>query len=235
MLLNQKTHSIKTLKQSLGTTGRLDAEYYQEKYGRLEVCLKSYSYGVVPLKDLVREYSSGFAFKSTDYLEQQQPNAIMLIRINNIKRNALDTQNVIYLPAQAKELSPKDKLKEGDLLISMSGSIGLACVVHTEIEAMLNQRILKIRVKNFIPEVLALYLNSVMGRLQFERIGTGGVQTNLSYADMQNILVPKIPTPTQEHIAKQLQTSFTLRAQAKEELQKAKAKLEHALTGGGGG
>ncbi|GMB91956.1 restriction endonuclease subunit S [Helicobacter ailurogastricus] len=230
-----KEHQIKSLKESFLSTGRLDAEFYQSKYEHLETCLREYVNGVVPLKDLVHEYSSGFAFKSVDYLEQQQPNALMLIRINNIKRNTLDTQNVIYLPAQAKELSPKDKLQKGDLLISMSGSIGLACVVHTEIEAMLNQRILKIRVKNFIPEVLALYLNSVMGRLQFERIGTGGVQTNLSYADMQNIFVPKIPLNIQEQIAALLQESLKHREQAKVLLTQAKAGAEHALTGGGGG
>ncbi|WP_104741929.1 restriction endonuclease subunit S [Helicobacter ailurogastricus] len=230
-----KEHQIKSLKESFLSTGRLDAEFYQSKYEHLETCLREYVNGVVPLKDLVHEYSSGFAFKSVDYLDQQQPNALMLIRINNIKRNTLDTQNVIYLPAQAKELSPKDKLQKGDLLISMSGSIGLACVVHTEIEAMLNQRILKIRVKNFIPEVLALYLNSVMGRLQFERIGTGGVQTNLSYADMQNIFVPKIPLNVQEQIAALLQESLKHREQAKVLLTQAKARAEHALTGGGGG
>ncbi|MFC3848302.1 restriction endonuclease subunit S [Helicobacter baculiformis] len=225
-----KEHQIKSLKESFLSTGRLDAEFYQSKYEHLETCLREYVNGVVPLKDLVHEYSSGFAFKSVDYLDQQQSNALMLIRINNIKRNTLDTQNVIYLPAQAKELSPKDKLQKGDLLISMSGSIGLACVVHTEIEAMLNQRILKIRVKNFIPEVLALYLNSVMGRLQFERIGTGGVQTNLSYADMQNIFVPKIPLNVQEQIATLLQESLKHRQEAKSLLVQARAEVEGALS-----
>ncbi|WP_162982250.1 restriction endonuclease subunit S [Helicobacter labacensis] len=235
LLLNQKNYSIKTLQQSLRASGRLDAEYYQEKYEKLETHLKGYANGVIRLKDLVREYSSGFAFKSEDYLEQRQPDSLMLIRINNIKRDTLESHNVVYLPSYTKNLSPKDKLSKGDLLISMSGSVGLACVVLVEIEAMLNQRILKIKVKDFIPEVLALYLNSAMGRLQFEHIGTGGVQTNISYADIQNMLIPKIPLSTQEQIATHLQRSFKLRQEAKTQLDQAKLQTERALTGGGGG
>ncbi|MBX2019978.1 restriction endonuclease subunit S, partial [Campylobacter jejuni] len=98
--------------------------------------------------------------------------------------------------------------------------------------AMVNQRILKISIKNFNSDVLVLLLNSFICKMQFERIGTtGGVQTNLSSIDMQNILIPKIDSTTQEKIAKYIQESFNLRKKSKQLLDNAKIKVEEQIQG----
>ncbi|HHI9558219.1 TPA: restriction endonuclease subunit S [Campylobacter coli] len=235
-LLDSKTNiptnslniSIHTLKESFLKTGRLDSEYYQSKYEDIEKMIRSYKDGFCNLKDLVNDISSGFAFSSDDY---QDVGELVLIRINNIKNATLDLSNVIYLKNEAYNLSPKDKIKKGDILISMSGSIGLSCVVRDDISAMVNQRILKISIKNFNSDVLVLLLNSFICKMQFERIGTGGVQTNLSSIDMQNILIPKIDSTTQEKIAKYIQESFNLRKKSKQLLDNAKNKVEEQIQG----
>lgn len=235
-LLDSKTNnptkslniSIRTLKESFLKTGRLDSEYYQSKYEDIEKMIRSYKDGFCNLKDLVNDISSGFAFSSDDY---QDVGELVLIRINNIKNATLDLSNVIYLKNEAYNLSPKDKIKKGDILISMSGSIGLSCVVRDDISAMVNQRILKISIKNFNSDVLVLLLNSFICKMQFERIGTGGVQTNLSSIDMQNILIPKIDPTTQEKIAKYIQESFNLRKKSKQLLDNAKIKVEEQIQG----
>ncbi|EAL5459202.1 restriction endonuclease subunit S [Campylobacter coli] len=235
-LLDSKTNiptnslniSIRTLKESFLKTGRLDSEYYQSKYEDIEKMIRSYKDGFCNLKDLVNDISSGFAFSSDDY---QDVGELVLIRINNIKNATLDLSNVIYLKNEAYNLSPKDKIKKGDILISMSGSIGLSCVVRDDISAMVNQRILKISIKNFNSDVLVLLLNSFICKMQFERIGTGGVQTNLSSIDMQNIFIPKIDSTTQEKIAKYIQESFNLRKKSKQLLDNAKNKVEEQIQG----
>ncbi|EJG9949619.1 restriction endonuclease subunit S [Campylobacter coli] len=226
---NSPNISIHTLKESFLKTGRLDSEYYQSKYEDIEKMIRSYKDGFCNLKDLVNDISSGFAFSSDDY---QDVGELVLIRINNIKNATLDLSNVIYLKNEAYNLSPKDKIKKGDILISMSGSIGLSCVVRDDISAMVNQRILKISIKNFNSDVLVLLLNSFICKMQFERIGTtGGVQTNLSSIDMQNILIPKIDSTTQEKIAKYIQESFNLRKKSKQLLDNAKIKVEEQIQG----
>ena len=115
--------SIRTLSQSYGISGRLDSEYYQTKYDAIERKIKGYQGGYCKLRDLVFDYSGGFAFSSDDYLENGD---LALIRIANIKNADLDMSNAVYLKNSAKDLSPKDKVKQGDILISMSGSIGLS-------------------------------------------------------------------------------------------------------------
>lgn len=221
--------SVRSLSKSLHKSGRLDSEYYQSKYDLMENKIKDYKGGYCKLQNLVLNYSGGFAFSSDDYLENGD---LALIRINNIKNADLDMSNAVYLKKQCEKLSPKDKVKQGDILISMSGSIGLSCLIKENIEAMTNQRILKISIKDFSGDVLVLLLNSIFCKLQFERIGTGGVQTNISSNDILNILIPKINPATQEQIALKIQKSFTLRAKSKDLLQNAKMRLENAIENG---
>nr|MBP3724786.1 restriction endonuclease subunit S [Campylobacter sp.] len=218
--------SVRPLSQSLNATGRLDSEYYQQKYDEIEKVIKNYRGGYLKLKDLVVNRSGGYAFSSDSYLEKGN---LALIRINNIKNANLDLQNVVYLEDNAEYLSPKDKVHKNDILISMSGSIGLCCVVRDKINAMVNQRILKISVSNFEENVLCLIINSICCKLQLHRIGTGGVQTNISSDDILNILIPKIAQQTQTQIAEKIKQSFTLRKQANELLQQAKSKVEIAI------
>ncbi|WP_455939410.1 restriction endonuclease subunit S [Helicobacter fennelliae] len=218
--------SVRPLSKSLHKSGRLDSEYYQSKYDLMETKIKDYKGGYCKLQNLVLNYSGGFAFSSDDYLENGD---LALIRINNIKNANLDMSNAVYLKKQCEKLSPKDKVKQGDILISMSGSIGLSCLIKENIEAMTNQRILKISIKDFSGDVLVLLLNSIFCKLQFERIGTGGVQTNISSNDILNILIPKINPATQEQIALKIQKSFTLRAKSKDLLESAKIKVEQNI------
>lgn len=224
--------TIKTLKDSFFKTGRLDSEYYQAKYDLIEKRIKDYKNGYCKLKDLTAQYSGGFAFSSSDYLESGN---LILIRINNIRKDNLNIENSVYLKNDLDQISPKDKVKINDVLISMSGTIGLSCVVREEINAMINQRILKISTKGFNQSILVLILNSIFGKLQFERIGTGGVQTNISGTDILNILIPKIDPNIQTQIAQNIQKSFELRTQSKALLQEAKEKVELAISKGGGG
>ncbi|WP_104759268.1 restriction endonuclease subunit S [Helicobacter bizzozeronii] len=46
-----KEHSIKTLKESFLSTGRLDAEFYQHKYAQIEDLIKNYKGGVCTLTE----------------------------------------------------------------------------------------------------------------------------------------------------------------------------------------
>ena len=218
--------SVRTLKESLHATGRLDSEYYQIKYDEIEKVIKNYRGGYLKLKDIVVNRSGGYAFSSDSYLEKGN---LALIRINNIKNADLDLQNIVYLPDGAELLSPKDKICKNDILVSMSGSIGLCCVVRDEIKAMVNQRILKISVSNFEENVLCLLINSILCNLQLQRIGTGGVQTNISGDDILNIIIPKINLQIQTQIAEKIKQSFALRAKANELLQSAKTKVETAI------
>ena len=74
-----------------------------------------------------------------------------------------------------------------------------------------------------------LLLNSIIGSYQLERIGTGGVQTNISYKDIKNIIIPILPKPIQQKISELVKKSHESRKKVKELLEEAKRKVEELI------
>ncbi len=218
--------NIKSFKDSFLATGRLDAEYYQKKYEDIEKAIKSYKNGWSVLDEFIGNYSTGFPYKSETYVDEK---GIPLIRINNIKNGYLDLENSAKIPESDLSLSPKDIAKENDILISMSGTIGNSCKIPKGVTAVINQRIMRITPKNYNVDVLPLLINSIIGKFQLERIGTGGVQTNISSSDIRKILIPIIPNDKQQKIADLVEESFALKKQSEELLETAKRAVEIAI------
>ena len=126
--------------------------------------------------------------------------------------------------------SPKDTAKAGDIVLSMSGTIGMSAIIPDDIpRSSINQRILKFTIKNINKDYLVLLLNSMVGLYQLEKIGTGGVQVNISYKDIKNILIPVLPKKTQQKIADLVKQSHEARKKAKELLEEAKRKVEEMI------
>lgn len=77
--------------------------------------------------------------------------------------------NSAYLSKKDYSLSPKDNAKSGDIILSMSGTIGMTAVIPDDIpKCSINQRILKITPKNIDKDFLVLLLNSAVGSYQLE-------------------------------------------------------------------
>lgn len=207
---------------------RIDAEYYQEKYKIIMDKIQSYKNGFVLLNDLKVQYSTGFAFDSDSYSTE----GLNLIRINNIKPCELDITNSVKVNNSFSITNKKDVANYKDLLISMSGTIGNCCVIPKNINAIINQRVLKFNISDFDEDVLCIFINSLAGRAQIERIGTGGVQINISANDIFNIKIPLIDKNVQNLIANKVQGSYNARDRAKALLEEAKKKVEDAIENG---
>jgi type I restriction enzyme S subunit len=217
---------IRKLSDSFGKSGRIDSEYYQPKYTELLQVLGGNTNGCDRLEIFIRDYSTGYPYKSETYLEHV---GMPLIRINNIGNGNLDMSNAAYIPDTDVLLSPNDVAVGGDILISMSGTIGNSCKIPAGIKAVINQRIMRITPNNYDSAALSLVINSVIGKTQLNQIGTGGVQTNISATDIKNIMVPILPGGVQNEIGNKLQDSFNLKQQSDELLNLAKHAIEVAI------
>jgi len=220
--------AIKSFSESFGSSGRLDSEYYLPMYDEVLNKIENYKGGFKKLEYFSENYSTGYPFKSDSYVK----NGTYLIRINNIKKGYLDISNASKIPNDDIELSEKDIAKENDILISMSGTIGNSCKIPKGIEAVINQRIMRITPKNIGFELLPLLINSVIGQNQLERIGTGGVQTNISSSDILSILIPIIDINIQTQIEEKIKESFKLKEESKRLLEVAKRAVEMAIEEG---
>lgn len=223
---SEEKTNIKSFKESFLSTGRLDAEYYQLKYEEIEEKIKGYRLGYDTLDTFIKNYSTGYPYSSETYIERE---GIPLIRINNINKGNLDLSNPVYIPQKDLYLSPNDIAKENDILISMSGTIGNSCKIPKGIIAVINQRIMRITPQNYNDDTLPIVINSIIGLYQLSRIGTGGVQTNISSNDIRKILIPKLCEDIQEKISNKIQESFKLKQESEHLLEVAKRAVEIAI------
>ncbi|WP_285693562.1 restriction endonuclease subunit S, partial [Helicobacter ailurogastricus] len=234
LLLNQRNHSIKTLKQSLGSSGRLDAEFYQEKYERTEAFLRRFA--TIKLKDLVdTPISSGATPKAggTDYTDAKK--GVAFIRVQDLQQGRVCADKTLFItPTTHHTTLKRTQLKKGDVLFSIAGVIGRCALFNHDFEANINQALCILRFftsKGIHPLYLVAFFNSPIGQAYLAKYARQGLQTNLNLQEVGELQIPKIPTPIQEKIANKLQESFNSNQQAKQLLTQAKLEVEEVLRG----
>ncbi|GMB96766.1 restriction endonuclease subunit S [Helicobacter sp. NHP22-001] len=222
-----KEHQIKRLKESFLTTGRLDAEFYQHKYTKIEDLIKNYRGEVCTLEE-DEIYDAPFEPQSNTTYRY-----VELAHIGNYGNIAAHTEALgAHLPTRARQLA-----KEGDVLLSsVAGSLSRCALVPPHLSpCVVSTGFFILRSPRFNPETLLTLLKSPLLQTYLAKFPSGTILSAISKSALQSVLLPKIPTTIQEQIAHCVQESLKHRQEAKDLLTAAKARVEHALTGGGGG
>ncbi|MEI7074450.1 restriction endonuclease subunit S [Pectobacterium versatile] len=161
------------------------------------------------VKDLANTVM-GYAFKSTDFV----PDGIPLLRMGNLYQNMLDLErNPVFLPKRYLSDFSRFIVRPGDLVMSMTGTMGkrdygfTVQIPDNVPELLLNQRVMKFEPKKdacleyllnlFRSEMFLNYLYSFPG---------GTKQANLSAKQVQVLPVLIPPKAEQKKIAKILST-----------------------------
>ncbi|EJP4819313.1 restriction endonuclease subunit S [Campylobacter upsaliensis] len=194
-------------------------------------------YSVVRLGEILSYISYGASVPNN--YTQNKDNGIPLLRIKDIKRNEISADDVVYLEQSCKNKLGECFVKEGDYLITRSGTVGVVAMVSAEydgfafgsfmIKFSLNGSLVD---KNFI----SYWLNSKISAIYFEKNKIGAVQGNITIPIIKNTIIPLPPLTEQERIAKEISQRKTqakaLKQEAKESLESAKKEVEHIILGG---
>lgn len=215
--------SVKTLKESFETSGRIDAEYYQPKYDEIISKIKSKPYK--PLNKLVQikksiEPGSG-AYNTV---------GIPFIRVSDISKYEI-TQPEIHLDPYEYNLDNLKPLKD-TILFSKDGSIGIAYKVEEDLEIITSSALLHLTVKpeeDILPDYLTSVLNSLTTQMQAERDAGGSIIQHWRIEEIKNVLIPILDKQQQKVIADKIQESFRLRRQSKKLLNATKVAVEMAI------
>jgi restriction endonuclease S subunit len=117
--------------------GRFDPFYYQDYFDKLRCSFENGKYKILPLK-AIASFQSGFAFNSADYLDNSN---CMLLTIKNIRKNTIDLSSTTFLPDGFYDKYSACQVKNGDLLIAMTGAtIGKVGIYESDKKSLLNQR-----------------------------------------------------------------------------------------------
>jgi type I restriction enzyme S subunit len=160
----------------------------------------------------------GYAFKSKDYTE----NGIPLVRISNlVENNNVDLDsNPIFLPESYRISHSNYCLREGDILIAMSGATtGKMAVFRCSLDALLNQRVGRfiIRDKTLVDKP---YLSKLIENLSSKvaQKAYGGAQPNISPSEIERLLIPLPPLNEQRRIVEKVEALMARSRRAKEAL-----------------
>lgn len=132
------------------------------------------------VRDLA-EIQSGFAFKSSSYVSQGRYG---IVTIKNVKDGEFDPNCVSFLGEPPEKIRKHCYLQTGDILLSLTGNIGRACIVVGD-DYLLNQRVAKLAPKEtvFRSYVYFMFREELM-RKKLEAMSYGVAQQNLSPVKM---------------------------------------------------
>ncbi len=213
------TYSI-IQKSKLESALRLDAEFYQPEYLKIERKLNSVN--TKTINEISKSVVSFGAYSLTNYIEWQE-SGVPYLNVENIKDGVIDFDSVKFISEKVDEILKKSRVKEGQVIITMAGTIGEAAVAHNiPKKSNSNQATAKITLKeNFSPYCLTAFLNSYYGREQTEREIVSSVQPNIFLRQIKNFRVPIISAEKQKEIEKiyrqgldELENSKSLYSQA---------------------
>ena len=220
----QSKHQLTFIKNYSDTeqAGRIDAEYYQPKYGDIIQAIKNYSGGWDTLDNLVTLKNKNFKPKDK---EQYQ-----YIELANIAGNGEITDCMLEegqdLPTRARR-----RVATGDVIVSsIEGSLSSIALIEKEYNlALCSTGFHAINSKQFNSETLLVLLKSIAGQLQLKKGCSGTILTAINKEEFKSVILPKVAEAKQQEIQQKVTESFNLRKQSKHLLECAKKAVEMAI------
>ncbi len=215
--------SVKTLKDSFCSSGRIDAEYYQAFYEDCEKLLCSYKEGT-------KEFETICQTDETNYLPNPKKQ-YKYIELSNIGKYG----NIVgctecegsELPTRARRM-----VKKGDVIVSsIEGSLD-SCALITEDydEALCSTGFYVVRSTFYNPETLLVLFKSKPFQMLMKKGCSGTILTAISKNEIDKIQLPLIDKSIQSRLSTFIQESFALRHESERLLEVAKKAVEIAIS-----
>jgi type I restriction enzyme M protein len=209
---------------------RIDSIYFQKQYLKEEKILRVK--GSRRLRESGAEVRSFGAYSLNNevhYLDAGIP----FIRGVNMKGGRVNFSNMLYISQDAHALLWKSEIKEGMVLLSMSGTIGEVAIATDSWPYPINsnQDIAKIDVRKAInPFILYAFLLSRFGQNYLKREARGSVQQHVFLSQIEQLEIPKLGTEFERKIQETIALSERHQLQSGELLHRAETTLLCAIS-----
>lgn len=214
--------NIKSFKDSFGSTGRLDAEYYLKKYEDYLKLIFNYKSGFERLEIACQLKDNNFSpFENTSY---------KYIELSNIGKtgevNGCSEELGIDLPTRARRL-----VSTGDVIISsIEGSLQSCAIISKKYNyALCSTGFYVIKSNKINSETLLVLFKSEPMQAIMKQNCSGTILTGMNKDEFSNIPIPIIDYKIQKQIAELIEESFKLKAESEKLLEVAKQAVEIAI------
>ena len=171
---------------------------------------------------------------SADGDHQAPPRAesgVPFITISAMRKGSVDLESAVRFvpPAYAASLDASRKPKAGDVLYSVTGSIGLTALVDAQVDFVFQRHIAILRPAQSIcdPRWLKYVLASPQIREQAQAVATGTAQLTVSLAGLRDFKVPFFSLTRQRDIVSKVDALTTRITQARAELARVPILVRH--------
>ena len=220
--------SFETRKKKTDRAKRFDAEYFQPRYEEIIKKIEKYKNGWDYIKNMI-DWRKGIEVGSEAYQETGKD----FIRVSDFSINGIEKTDKKISKEFYQKLKKDFQPKQGEILFTKDGTIGLSYVLKENFEGILSGAFLRLNLKgkykNFEKECLVLIFNSILSKAQIEKLSGGAVIAHLKPSDFEKIKISLIKSRVQKQIAEKIQESHKLREESKNLLEKAKRKVEQEI------
>lgn len=148
---------------------------------------------------------------------------IPFINAGHLTDSGIDLTNMDYIPRERYDLLSNGKIKKGDILFCLRGSLGkFADVGELEEGAIASSLVILRPKKQVLNRFIQAYLSSKLCSDSIKKYSNGAAQPNLAATSLKQFLVPIPPLEEQQQIVAILDEAFTA-------IDQAKANIEHNL------
>ncbi len=180
---------------------RLDAEYYQPEYLKIAKILQGNPYK--KFSEVISNIINGDEIR--EYVNED---GLPYLRVSDIKEFFIDLSSVVYI-SRGSKIKQNIKLEEGDILLSRSGSLGIAAVATTDLfNSVISSHLMRIPVKNINPYFLVAFLNSKFGKNQIMQRNNGAVVPEINHPSLREMLVPIVLEEKQKEIEDLVKSAY---------------------------
>ena len=190
--------------------GRLDFQFYNPEYDKIKNLNNVAKFQVIKLGDktskILTFMKGGTTPRKLPLETTPEQEKVLFLKNENIKNGELDLENKYYVFRSDYEGKLKEiQVRKGDILFSMTGTLGNACLVREDIEASINQNVVIMRFdENQVDlDYMDYYLNSDLIKKQIEFMFTSAQTPYLNddkIKDLMIILPDKKPNNIQKII-----------------------------------
>lgn len=196
--LNLIVHLIEDHHEQLKKLDELIRSRFLERFG--DPIINPFGYPIHKLGDYIENLTSGARGWARYYADDGNA---WFITIKNVKNCKITVDNMQTINAPDNAEAKRTRVKEGDLLISITADLGRTGVVTKEIAnkgSYINQHLSCIRLNRYALEPLyvAYFMESEAGKRQFKKENQSAVKAGINFKSIQSLKLMVPPLVRQE-------------------------------------
>jgi type I restriction enzyme S subunit len=182
---------------------RIDSEFYRADFVELDHELSKLPLKTIGVCASVTDGEHGSVRLTTS--------GVKYLTAENVRQGYVDVEKVRYVGSDVDDRNARARVRCGDVLVSIKGTLGEIGLAEKEIlPANMNRDVAIIKPHSHINGgYLTAFLRSRFGVYQLAREGSGGVQQMITLGRLRTVQVVLLPQDQQGEVA-QLQSKETL-------------------------